>query len=140
MTKHNLTHTDHLDQGGDHASQGGGKTRKNGSHLEQAKGGGAGWQRTPPSEKGGKLSGTPGLVKQGPSRMDGQSHLRPHPAMTNQTPDRGGSRSRSGVGGMQFRGAPARSGDHLAAQPGLQGRKPVHIKSYYAAKPSKKGK
>jgi hypothetical protein len=140
MTKHNFAHNDHLDQGGDHASQGGGKTRKNGSHLEQATSGGAGFQRTPPSEKGGKLSGTPGLVEQGPSRRDGQDHLRPHPAMTDQTPDRGGSRSLVGVSNRTFAGGPARSGSHLAAQPGLQGRKSGHITSYYEAKPSKKVK
>jgi hypothetical protein len=139
MTKRNLTHTDHLDQGGAHASQGGGKIRKNGSHLEQATSGGAGFQRTPPSEKGGKLSGTPGLVKQGPSSRDGKDHLRPHPALTDQTPDRGGSRSLTGVGGRMYAGGPARSGSHMKQQPGLQKVNPGKVHSYYG-KPSKKVK
>jgi len=139
-----FAHNDHLKQGGKHAGQGGGKTRKNGSQYEQATSGGAGDSRTPPSQKGGKLSGggTPGMVRQGPSRMDGHDHLTPHPNMTDTTPDKGASGSRDGVSNRTFNAGPGRSGSDKEQQPGLAnaGKAQKSAEGLYYGKPSKKHK
>ena len=122
-----FAHTDHLDQGSEHASQGGGKSKPSGSHLKQ---GTHGASSQGPS--GDHLSGTPGLVSQGPSARDGKDHLTPHPALTDASPGRGAGGSTAGkVDRTMERGA-GKSGDHMAPQPGLAnaGKKQKVINPY----------
>ena len=120
-------HTDHLDQGGKHASQGGGKSRPTPkinaqgevSKANQPTSNSGAVQPASPSARGGRLSGTPGLVAQGPSARDGKDHLTPHPALTDANPGHGAGGSTAGKVDRTMQHGAGKSGDHLGPQPGL---------------------
>lgn len=127
-----FAHTDHLDQGGEHASQGGGKSRPTGPHTAQPTSNSGAVQPATPSERGGDLKGTPGLVPQGPSAMDGKDHLTPHPNLTDANPGKGAGGSTEGKVDRTTQHGAGRSGSAKTQQPGLAnaGKKAKVINPY----------
>ena len=118
-----FVHTDHLDQGGKHAGQGGGKSRPTPKIAQgevvasQPVSNSGAVQPSTPSARGGRLSDTPGNV----ARMTGSGdHLTPHPGTSDPHSSTGGaSGSREGLPDRTTEHGAGKSGDHMAPQPGL---------------------
>ena len=113
MSKHSYAHTSHLEQG-----EGGGNQYKTSGGPRDPKGeGGAGKQKAPPVQKGGKLKAR--VITRSGSAPGSGDHLQPFPPGSNKTAVRGGG----GVTGHDRvnpnAGKPS-SDDKMTQQPGLR--------------------